>query len=169
MFFEIEFSNIGQDLFHLTAMSRDHEKLRAAAIVESIDERHISTEEATEKQLRKGVNAAQTTARKGKTPAGKAEKCCKAAGDREKTSSNQAPSMAGNQAAKRTATASSCNLVEEMDEIKQQPKQLSGSLASITPMITEIKTPCNSYNQAVDGDIDAHGSKVDLASTVSSV
>ena len=147
-------------------MSQDHEKLRAPAILESIDERHISAEEATEKQLRKGVNAAETTARKGKTPAGKAEKSCKAAGDREKTSSKQAPSMAGNQAAKRTATASSCNLVEKMDEIKQQLKQLSESLASITPMISEIKTVYDNYNQAVDCDSEAHGSEADLASTV---
>ena len=63
-------------------MCQDHEKLRAPAIIESIDERHISAEKAPEKQLRKGVNAAKTTARKGKTPAGKAEKSCKAAGGR---------------------------------------------------------------------------------------
>ena len=97
-------------------MSQDHEKLCAPAMVESIDERHISAGEATEKQPRKGVNAAETTARKGEAPAGKAEKSCKAAGDREKTSSKQAPSMAGNQAAKGTTTASSSNLVEELAE-----------------------------------------------------
>ena len=84
-------------------------------------------------------------------------------------SSKQAPSMAGNEAAKRTATASSCNLVEKMDEIKQQLKQLSRSLASITPMISEIKTVYDNYNQAVDCDSDAHGSEADLAATVSSV
>ena len=48
--------------------------------------------------------------------------------------------MAGNQAAKQTTTASSSDLVEEMDEIKQQLKQLSGSLVRIKPVITEIKT-----------------------------
>ena len=71
--------------------------------------------------------------------------------------------------AKRTATASSCDLVEKMDEIKQQLKQLSGSLTSRTPVITEIKTSYDNYNQAVDCDRDAHGSEADLASTVSSV
>ena len=55
-------------------MSQDHDKLRAPTIVESIDERHISAEEATEKQLRKGVNAAETTARKGKSPCWKGRK-----------------------------------------------------------------------------------------------
>ena len=64
-------------------------------------------------------------------------------------------SSAGNQAAKRTATASSCNLVEEMDEIKQQLKQLSGSLARITPVINEVKTAYDNYNQAIDGERDA--------------
>ena len=39
----------------------------------------------------------------------------------------------------------------EMDDIKDQLKQLTGSLSSITPVITEIKTTYDNYNnQAVD-------------------
>ena len=59
-------------------------------MLESIDEHRISAGEATEKQPRKGVNAAETSTQKGKTPAGKAEKSCKVAGDHGKPSRKQA-------------------------------------------------------------------------------
>ena len=58
-----------------------------------------------------------------------------------------------------------------MNEIKQQLKQLSASLASKTLVITEIKTTYDHYNQAIDRESDADGSEAefDLTSTVSSV
>ena len=50
------------------------------------------------------------------------------------------------------AVANSSSVSEDIVDIKQQLKELTGSLAQITPVITEIKLAYDNYNQAVDCD-----------------
>lgn len=50
------------------------------------------------------------------------------------------------------AVANSSSVMEDIVDIKRQLKELTGSLAQITPAITEIKLAYDNYNQAVDCD-----------------
>ena len=43
-------------------------------------------------------------------------------------------------------------MLEDIVDIKQQLTELTGSLAQITPVITEIKLAYDNYNHAVDCD-----------------
>ena len=50
------------------------------------------------------------------------------------------------------AVVNSSAMLDDIVDIKQQLKELTGSLPQITPVITEIKLAYNNYNQAVDCD-----------------
>ena len=142
-------------------MPQDHEQVTATA-VNSVDESlsendaHSLEGEAIDKQPQKGLTAAKDPTRKGKTSAGKTVQSCKPTG--RKSSSKQAlpkANEAGTKTVKRTAAVDPSKLFEEMDDIKDQLKQLTGSLSSITPIITEIKAAYDNYNnQAVDRESD---------------
>ena len=149
-------------------MPQDHEQVTATAIthVNSVDQSlsendaHSLEGEAIDKQPHKGLTAAKDPTRKGKTSAGKTVQSCKPT--RGKSSSKQALLKAnevGTKTARQTAAVDTSKLFEEMDDIKHQLKQLTGSLSSITPVITEIKAAYDNYNnQAVDHESD-DGSK----------
>jgi len=133
-------------------------KLRQPPLhVNSVDESlskndaHSLEGEATDKQPRKGLTAAKDPSPKGKT-AGKTVQSCKPTGG-EPLSKQALPKAneAGTKTAKQTAAVDPSKLFEEMDDIKNQLKQLTGSLSSIAPVITEIKAAYENYNnQAVD-------------------
>ena len=93
---------------------------------------------------------------KGKNVCGKAEKRADKITE-GKSSNKQTPptaNEAGSKATKRTSAGPSSKLAKDVDDIKQQLKQLTGSLANITPVITEIKSAYDNYNQAVDRESD---------------
>jgi len=100
------------------------------SVNESLSENdaHSLEGEAIDKQPRKSLTAAKDPSRKGKTSAGKTAQSCKPTGG--KSSSKQAlpkANEAGTKAAKRTAAVDPSKLFEEMDDIKDQLKQLTGT------------------------------------------
>ena len=145
-------------------MPQDHKQVTEIAIIhvnsvdESLSENDAFSPEgkAIDKQPRKGLTAAKDPTRTGKSSAGKTEQSCKSTGG--KSSSKQAlpkANEARTKTAKRTAAVDSSKLFEEMYDIKDQLKQLNGSLASTTPVITEIKEAYDNHNnQAVDRESD---------------
>ena len=104
---------------------------------------------AGEKQTRKEV----TTTRKGKTAEKRfssASSVSKQAGGKSSKglhdeAGNVSPTQSG-------AVANSSSVLEDIVDIKQQLKELTGSLAKITPVTTEIKLAYDNYNQALDCD-----------------
>ena len=94
-----------------------------------------------------------TTTRKGKTAEKRfssASSVSKQAGGKSSKglhdeAGNVLPTQSG-------AVANSSSVSEDIVDIKQQLKELTDSLAQITPVITEIKLAYDSYNQAVDCD-----------------
>ena len=97
-----------------------------------------STSEATGVQSRKGTKSTDKTTRKGKTSA---EKRTNKEGG-EKLSNAQSPPKDGEagKVPQRTTDSHASKVAEYMADIKQQVKDLTGSLALITPVVTEIKS-----------------------------
>ena len=66
----------------------------------------------------------------------------------------------------RTTDSHTSKVAEDMAAIKQQLKDLSGSLALITPVVTEIKSLYDNYNQSLTQDSDeGNGSESELEQT----
>ena len=123
-----------------------------------------STSEATEVQSRKGTKTAVKPTRKGRTPAEKRTNT--QAG--EKLSNTQSPPKDGEagKVPRRKTDSHTSKVAEDMADIKQQLKDLTGSLAFITPVVTEIKSACNNYNQSLTHDSDeGNGSESELEQT----
>ena len=123
-----------------------------------------STSEATEVQSRKGTKSAVRPTRKGRTSAEK--RTDKQAG--EKLSNTQSPPKDGEagKVSRRTTDSHTSKVAEDMADIKQQLKDLTGSLALITPVVTEIKSAYDNYNQSLTHDSDeGNGSESELEQT----
>ena len=63
-------------------------------------------------------------------------------------------------------TDSHTSVAEHLADIKQQLKELTGSLVLITPVVTEIKSAYDNYNQSLTLDSDeGNGSESELEQT----
>lgn len=102
---------------------------------------------AGQKQTRKGVTITPKgkTAEKRFTSASSKQTGGKYSKGLHDEAGNVLPTQSG-------AVANSSSVVEDIVDIKRQLKELTGSLAQITPAITEIKLAYDNYNQAVDCD-----------------
>ena len=123
-----------------------------------------STSEASEAQSRKGTKSAVKPTRKGRTSAEK--RTNKQAG--EKLSNTQSPPKDGEagKVPRRTTDSHTSTVAEDMADIKQQLKELTGSLALTTPVVTEIKSAYDNYNQSLTPDSDeGNGSESELEQT----
>ena len=68
--------------------------------------------------------------------------------------------------AKRWRGGKSAKVAEDMADIKQQLKDLTGSLALITQVVTETKSAYDNYNQSLTHDSDeGNGSESELDQT----
>lgn len=104
---------------------------------------------AGEKQTRKGV----TTTLKGKTVEKRLSSASSVGKQAGGKSSKGLHDEAGNVSPTQSgAVANSSSVLEDIVDIKQQLKELTGSLAQITPVITEIKWAYDNHNQAIDCD-----------------
>ena len=68
-----------------------------------------------------------------------------------------------------TAAINSSSVAEDIEDIKQQLKDITRSLAKISPLITEIKSAYDNYNQTVGYQTDHYGdgsdTEIDLTTT----
>ena len=86
----------------------------------------------------------------------------------EKLSNIQSPPKDGEagKMPRRTTDSHTPKVAEDMADIKQQLKDLTGSLALITPVVTEIKSAYDNYNQSLTRDSDeGNGSESELEQT----
>lgn len=114
-------------------MSQNGGDHKVADVVISLDDSPLldrdvysSDIEAVKKQTQKGTQTAEKLSRKGKTGSKQAEA--------KALEQSQPPaSKAGNPSKQKTTIHSSNKLADDVDDIKQQLRDLTGSLACITP------------------------------------
>ena len=111
-----------------------------------------STSEATEVQSRKGTKCAVKPTRKGRTSAEK--RTDKQAGEKLSNTQSQPKDGEAGKVSRRTTDSHTSKVAEDMADIKQQLKDLTGSPALITPVETEIKSAYDNNNQSLTHDSD---------------
>ena len=119
-----------------------------ASLTAILDESPLdaSTSEASEAQSRKCTKSAVKPTRKGRTFAEK------------RTNKQAGEKLSNTQSRQKMARREKClddshtsTVAEDMADIKQQLKELTGSLALSTPVVTEIKSAYDNYNDEGNG------------------
>ena len=136
MFGRTRFRLLKDDFFNIQPTIGDDNDSSLASLTVILSESLLdaSTSEASEAQSRKGTKSAVKPTRKGRTSAEK--RTNKQAG--EKLSDTPSPPKDGEagKVPRRTTDSHTSTVAEDMADIKQQLKELTGSLALITPVVT---------------------------------
>ena len=137
MFGRTRFRLLKDDFFNIQPTIGDDNDSSLASLTVILFESLLdaSTSEASEAQSRKGRTSAEKRTNKQTG---------------EKLSGTQSPPKDGEagKVPRRTTDSHTSTVAEDMADIKEQLKELTGSLALIKPVVAEIKSAYDNYNQS---------------------